>query len=118
MRGSNLLPKQLRSLGSNNGWINRKITSYLLSISDLACQHPIHTLVIIALLASTSYVGLLQESLFDVTNQAKDGHIDVVSLMEGGRTLELSPKTSWRWQLDDHRAPEISKGVSTMTCPC
>ncbi len=101
MRGSSLLPKQLRSLGGNNGWLSRKTTSYLISISSLACQHPIHTLVVIALLASTSYVGLLQESLFDSANQHRDGRLDVASLLQGGRTVELSSKTSWKWQVAD-----------------
>lgn len=101
MRVSSLLPKQLRSLGGNDGWLSRKTTSYLLSTSSLACQHPIHTLVVIALLASTSYVGLLQESLFDNANQTRNGRVDVASLLEGGRTVELSSKTSWKWQVAD-----------------
>lgn len=66
-------------------------------------MHPIHTIVVIALLASTSYVGLLQQSLFDTTGQAShgQGRVDVVSLLEGGRTLELSRRTNWKWQIDD-----------------
>lgn len=102
MRGSSLLPKQLRSLGGNEGWLSRTTTSYLISTASLACQHPIHTLVVIALLASTSYVGLLQESLFDDTNQPRDGRVDVASLLEGGRTVELSRRTSWKWQVEDN----------------
>ncbi len=65
-------------------------------------MHPIHTIVVIALLASTSYVGLLQQSLFETGGQTAhgQGHVDVESLLEGGRTLELSSRTSWKWQLD------------------
>jgi hydroxymethylglutaryl-CoA reductase (NADPH) len=70
-------------------------------------MHPIHTIVVIALLASTSYVGLLQQSLFDTEGQTShpQGQVDVDSLLEGGRTLELSSRTSWRWQSDDTLAP-------------
>lgn len=101
MRGSNLLPRQLRSLGGSDSWLSRAVTANLLSTSSLACQHPIHTLVVIALLASTSYVGLLQESLFDTAGQTRNGKVDVASLLEGGRTLELSSRTSWKWHLED-----------------
>jgi hydroxymethylglutaryl-CoA reductase (NADPH) len=105
MRGSNLLPKQLQSLSGSDSWLSRTITSNLLSTSSVACQHPIHTLVVIALLASTSYIGLLQESLFDTAGQTRNGKADVASLLEGGRTLELSGRTSWKWHLeDDHNA--------------
>jgi hydroxymethylglutaryl-CoA reductase (NADPH) len=112
MRGSALLPKQLRALGAAGqdgqpSWLNRKITSNLLSTSHQACMHPIHTIVVIALLASTSYVGLLQQSLFDTAGQTShpQGQVDVDSLLEGGRTLELSSRTSWRWQSDDTLTP-------------
>ena len=66
-------------------------------------MHPIHTIVVIALLASTSYVGLLQQSLVETAWQTGhlQGRVDVNSLLEGGRTLELSSRTSWRWQSDD-----------------
>jgi hydroxymethylglutaryl-CoA reductase (NADPH) len=96
-----LLPMQLRSLGGSDSWLSRAVTANLLSTSSLACQHPIHTLVVIALLASTSYVGLLQESLFDTAGQTRNGKVDVASLLEGGRTLELSSRTSWKWHLED-----------------
>lgn len=113
MRGSKLLPKQLRSLGNSDSWLNRAITTNLLAVSQLACQHPIHTIVAIALLASTSYVGLLQESLFDsgVKSLQHNGQLDVQALLQGSRTLELSKSTSWKWQFSDNIAPE-SQSVS------
>jgi hydroxymethylglutaryl-CoA reductase (NADPH) len=117
MRGSNLLPKQLRSLGGHDSWLSRSITSTLLSTSSLACQHPIHTLVVIALLASTSYVGLLQESLFDTTGQTRNGRVDVASLLEGSRTLELSSRTSWRWHVEDDHSFDNQEKVRTWSTP-
>jgi hydroxymethylglutaryl-CoA reductase (NADPH) len=110
MRGSSLLPKRFRTLGQSDGWLNRQLTSNLLSISYLACQHPIHTIVVIALLASTSYVGLLQQSLFDASSQFKQGtgYVDVDSLLVGSRTLELSKNTAWKWQVEDSKiVPQI-----------
>lgn len=103
MRGSKLLPKQLRSLGNSDSWLNRTVTSNLLAVSQLACQHPIHTIVAIALFASTSYVGLLQESLFDsgVKSLQHNGKIDIEALLQGSRTLELSKSTAWKWQFSD-----------------
>jgi hydroxymethylglutaryl-CoA reductase (NADPH) len=113
MRGSSLLPKQFRSLGNTDGWLNRNVSSTLLSISGIACQHPIHTIVVIALLASTSYVGLLQESLFDTDSQAihDRGYVDLDALLVGSRTLELSKQTLWKWQVKDGIALPLSHKV-------
>ncbi len=111
MRGSSLLPRQLRSLGKEDGWLNRAVTSNLLAVSNLACQHPIHTVVAIALFASTSYVGLLQESLFDsgIKSLQHNGRVDVGALLQGSRTLELSEKSAWKWQFcDDSSVPQTS----------
>ncbi|KIX08194.1 hydroxymethylglutaryl-CoA reductase (NADPH) [Rhinocladiella mackenziei CBS 650.93] len=113
MRGSSLLPKQLRSLGKSDSWLNRTVTSNLLAVSHVACQHPIHTIVAIALFASTSYVGLLQESLFDsgIKSLLHNGRVDVGALLQGSRTLELSKNTAWKWQFSDESTiPHISQG--------
>ena len=104
MRGSSLLPKRFRT--SNDGsssppsWLSRQITDFLLNVSQRACLHPIHTIVFIAILASTSYVGLLEGSLFDSSNTAKHarGHVDTASLLAGARTLQLGKGTAWRWR--------------------
>ncbi|KAL2401742.1 3-hydroxy-3-methylglutaryl-coenzyme A reductase 1 [Exophiala dermatitidis] len=114
MRGSSLLPKQLRALGKSDSWLNRTVTSRLLALSDIACQHPIHTIVLVALLASTSYVGLLQESLFDsgVKSLEHNGQVDVEALLKGSRTLELSEKSAWKWHFaDDSGVPQVSLGA-------
>ena len=122
MRGSALLPRQLRALGATRedgrpSWLNSKITSYLLSASYQAYIHPIHTIVVITLLASTSYVGLLQQSLFETRLQTTNGQgrVDVESLLEGGRTLELSSQTSWKWHLDSSVPSVENDKVGSMT---
>lgn len=100
MRGSYLLPKQLRDFGRNDGRLYNIVTSNLLAISRLSLSSPIFTLVVIAVLASTSYVGLLQESLFDtgIQTATEHGKIDVESLLKSSRTLELSKNTGWKWR--------------------
>jgi hydroxymethylglutaryl-CoA reductase (NADPH) len=108
MRGSWLIPQRFREVNSVDsaeaGWLNRRVTAVLQSIARRACMHPIHTIVVIALLASTTYVGLLEGSLFDSVRDAGygPGQLDVVALLEGGRNLRLGQQTSWRWQVDDN----------------
>ena len=107
MRGSWLIPTPFRAVNSGNsaeaGWLNRRVTSVLQSVSRRACIHPIHTIVVVALLASTTYVGLLEGSLLDPGRDARHGadQLDVKSLLEGGRNVRLGRQSSWRWQIDD-----------------
>src|SRR5436189_5691285 len=101
MRGSWLIPQRFREVNSVDsaeaGWLNRRVTAILQSVSRRACMHPIHTIVVVALLASTTYVGLLEGSLFDSVRDAgyRPGELDVAALLEGGRNLRLGQQTSW-----------------------
>lgn len=119
MRGSHLLPKQLRTFGQDDSKIYKTVTSNLLAVSRLSLSSPIITLVIIAVLASTSYVGLLQESLFDTGLQVQSDHntADTGSLLKGSRTLELSAQTDWKWRVlddfDDTAADKAQRYVLT-----
>lgn len=107
MRGSSLLPERFRKVSSADsaeaGWMNRHVTKTLQSVSRRACKHPIHTIVFIALLASTTYVGLLDGTLFDSVKHSSysPGHVDIDTLLEGGRNLRLGEQTGWKWQVDD-----------------
>ena len=80
---TSLITRHFRSAGedrdSEPGWLKRQVTSGLQSISRRACVHPIHTIVVIALLASTTYVGLLEGSFFDTVRNPRDlaGQVDV-----------------------------------------
>lgn len=78
---------------------SQRVTPILQFVSKIACLHPIHTIVIVALIASTTYVGVVKESLLDVTRSARNA--DWSSLVEGSRTLRISPETSWKWQSFD-----------------
>ncbi|KAF7159333.1 hypothetical protein CNMCM5623_004647 [Aspergillus felis] len=96
------------------GWLKRQVTGVLQSISSQACQHPIHTIVVIALLASTTYVGLLEGSLFDSVRNPRNiaGQVDVDTLLQGSRNLRLGESTSWKWQADDGLASQDYTGVN------
>lgn len=80
-------------------WLGKKITPFLQFLAKLACSHPIHLVVLIAVLASTSYVGLIQDSLFDGTTSV--GKADFSSLVDGSRVLRAGADTNWNWQSVD-----------------
>ena len=61
-----------------------------------------YTIFTVAILASTSYHGLLEGSLFGRAKVGKDiAGTDLTSLVEGGRRLRLGEETSWKWQSDN-----------------
>ncbi|KAI9730668.1 MAG: 3-hydroxy-3-methylglutaryl-coenzyme A (HMG-CoA) reductase isozyme [Cirrosporium novae-zelandiae] len=103
MRGSNLLPARFRDPDARNSsvcsWLKRRVTPFLVSLSSSACSHPIHTIVFVALLASTSYIGLLETSLFEnslALSTSSQANLTYVS--DGGKPLYVGEKTSWNWE--------------------
>ncbi|KAJ5386247.1 hypothetical protein N7509_008788 [Penicillium cosmopolitanum] len=103
---SSLISKRLRSTEADKdvepSWLRRQVTGGLQFISRRACIHPIHTIVVIALLASTTYVGLLEGSLLDTRNSRNvAGQVDTETLLQGSRSLRLGESTSWKWQVED-----------------
>ncbi|OJD14773.1 hydroxymethylglutaryl-CoA reductase (NADPH) [Emergomyces pasteurianus Ep9510] len=117
MRASWLIPQRFRNVNAADsaeaGWLNRRLTKALQAVSRRACLHPIHTIVVIALLASTTYVGLLEGSLFDAVRDvgAGPGQLDVEPLLKGARNLRLGDATGWRWQVDNAVQLEDTKNV-------
>ncbi|EAW11389.1 HMG-CoA reductase [Aspergillus clavatus NRRL 1] len=109
---TSLITRKFRSADADSdaqpGWLKRQVTGALQSISSHACQHPIHTIVVIALLASTTYVGLLEGSLFDSVRNSRSiaGQVDVDTLLQGSRSLRLGESTSWKWQVEDASADQ------------
>lgn len=114
MISSSFLPSRFRGDPSNQGRpsapsaLSKRMTPFLQFFSRLACSHPIHTVVIVAILASTSYVGLLQESLFEgYGSAAAVVKTDWSSLAEGSRGLRAGPETAWNWlPVEDTAAEE------------
>ncbi|KAI0170017.1 3-hydroxy-3-methylglutaryl-CoA reductase [Hypoxylon sp. FL1284] len=104
MIASTFLPSRFRGEQPNDipappSKTNQRLTPILQFVSKIACLHPIHTIVVVALIASTTYVGIVKESLIDVTRSTRNA--DWSSLVEGSRSLWTSPETSWRWQSFD-----------------
>jgi hydroxymethylglutaryl-CoA reductase (NADPH) len=120
---TSFLPRKSRSADADAdtdndaepGWLRRQVTVLLQSVSRRACVHPIHTIVVIALLASTTYVGLLEGSIFDAFRNSGDttNQLDVNSFLHGSRTLRLGQRTAWRWQVEDNLTLADDKEVST-----
>lgn len=104
MMASSFLPRRFRgeapaAQNTAPSWLNKRLTPFVQVLSKLACSHPIHTVVIVAVLASTSYVGFLQESFFNAGVETTTvGKADWSSLTEGSRGLRAGPDTAWKWQ--------------------
>ena len=106
---ASFLPSRLRggydvnASAARPGWYDRQVTPVLQLLSRRACTHPIHTIVFIALLASTSYLGLLDASLFEQSGvrEATLGKADFNTLLAGSKSLRVGPETSWKWQTEE-----------------
>ncbi|KAI9845559.1 MAG: 3-hydroxy-3-methylglutaryl-coenzyme A (HMG-CoA) reductase isozyme [Sclerophora amabilis] len=99
MAPPSLLPTLFRP---QKGWLSRHMTPVIQSVSRRATSHPIHTICFVALLASTTYVGLLEGSLFerieglDIASQTTDWN----ALVDGSKTLRVGAETGWEWRVE------------------
>ncbi|KAL9604277.1 MAG: hypothetical protein Q9219_000675 [cf. Caloplaca sp. 3 TL-2023] len=114
MLGASFLPARFRSdhghvAPSKPGFFHRHVTATLQSIARSAFTHPIHTIVCVALLASTSYIGILEGSLLEPDSSTDNASnlADLPSLLEGGRRLRLSEQTNWKWQMEKGENVEL-----------
>ena len=110
MLGSSFLPSRFRGASNTETaatpvWLNKRVTPLIQTLSRRACLHPIHTIVIVAFLASTTYIGLLDSSLFDSVKSNTTGKADWGSLIEGSRQLRVGAETGWKWQASDPETP-------------
>jgi hydroxymethylglutaryl-CoA reductase (NADPH) len=110
MNVQSFLPARFRGPQFDNkttepSWLNKHTTPLLQTLSKLACIHPIHTLVIVGVLASTTYIGLLDGTLFEPGAHSGAGPAEWKSLIEGSRQLEVGPQTSWKWQPRENNSP-------------
>ena len=105
---------------ANPSWLRRHITPVLQSLSRRACTHPIHTIIFVALLASTTYIGLLEGSLFRQVNDAGDvsSRTDWGVILGGSKTLCLGDSTGWKWQIEENgRCIESEKVCTKASSP-
>ncbi|KAL9007014.1 MAG: hypothetical protein Q9188_000218 [Gyalolechia gomerana] len=113
MLGASFLPARFRSdhghvAPSKPGYLHRHVTATLQSVARSAFTHPIHTIVFVALLASTSYIGVLEGSLLEPNSSTGNasGVADLPSLLEGGRQLRVSEQSGWKWHVEQDRTVE------------
>ncbi len=108
MVGLSLIPAWLLSHDSEAAdqkpsWLKQRTVPFVSSLSRRACSHPIHAIVFVALLASTTYIGLLEGSLFG--QQDHDGRTlistDWNALLNGSRALCIGEGSDWKWQSDE-----------------
>jgi hydroxymethylglutaryl-CoA reductase (NADPH) len=69
----------------------------------------------VAILASTTYLGLLESSLFDrrVSVNNAIGRVDFNTLLMGSKRLYTSEETNWKWTVDEARMHTSADDVST-----
>ncbi|KAE8356474.1 hydroxymethylglutaryl-coenzyme A reductase-domain-containing protein [Aspergillus coremiiformis] len=120
MATSDISKRQQPAKGAQNpkpSWLRRQVTAALQFVSHRACMRPIHTIVIFALLASTTYVGLLEHSWFDAVEdpQSATGLVDTKTLLQGCQVLRLGESTAWKWQADNASMSEDSAGHIALT---
>lgn len=122
MLGASLIPARWRSFydpedPSKPGWYNRQVTPVLQSVSRRACRHPINTIVFFAIVASSTYIGLLETGLFKPDPVTAAGKVDFSALAAGSRRLHVGPETAWKWQTDEQTASvAATQEVRHMCC--
>ena len=115
MIGAKFLPAGLQSTvassqSAKRGWLGRNVSRWLESVSCAASKHPIHTIVIVAVLASSTYVSLLEGRLFrdSVSISSPSSRTDFEVLLAGSKRLWVGEETGWRWQVVDEGADKVS----------
>ncbi|KAH8723791.1 3-hydroxy-3-methylglutaryl-coenzyme A reductase [Phaeosphaeriaceae sp. PMI808] len=86
------------------GWYDRSISPILLAIAKKACTHPIHTIVTIALVASYSYLGILDKGLLERDTNISSGRVDFQTLLAGSQRLRVGEETSFLWETEEGKA--------------
>jgi hydroxymethylglutaryl-CoA reductase (NADPH) len=118
MLGASFLPARWRSADGNAehrkpSWFSKRLSPYLAGISKRATVHPIYTIVTVAVLASTTYLGLLESSLFERHTAAlgAGGNVDFDSLLVGSKTLYTGADNGWSWSLAENGSEKQADDV-------
>ena len=94
---------RLEAVPVQTGYFSTQVISYLQWLTTLACEHPVRTVALIAIVASTSYINLLESNLFEppatTSNAAGQPRFD--AFLTGSKTLSAGPDTQWKWQNGD-----------------
>ena len=120
MLGASLLPARWRPAENEAerrnrtpSWLNRQLRPYLAACTRLATVHPIYTIVFFAILASTTYLGLLESSLFErhTALLGASGNVDFDSLLVGSKTLYTNADNGWSWSLAENGSEKLVDDV-------
>jgi hydroxymethylglutaryl-CoA reductase (NADPH) len=87
----------------NPAWYDRHFAPVLLWVSKKACTHPIHTIVMIACVASYSYLGVLDQGLLERNTDKALGKVDFNTLLAGSQKLRIGEETAWKWEAEEAR---------------
>lgn len=84
-------------------WFKSQVASLLETLSTLTSTHPIRTIAFVAIIASTTYISLLESKLFEPPTSpiTASGQLGLESLVPGSITLYTCVDTSWKWQVKD-----------------
>ena len=89
---------------------NRQITPFLQTVSHKACTHPVYTLSFFAVIASTTYISLLETGFFQPAAHSAHGKVDFSALSAGSRRLHIGEQTAWKWQVEEAGAhPRVAE---------
>lgn len=85
-------------------WLSKQLRPYLAACTRSATVHPVYTIVCVAVLASTTYLGLLESSLFERHTSVLNagGNVDFDSLLVGSKTLYTGADNAWSWSLAEN----------------
>ena len=63
-------------------------------------MHPIYTILFVAIMASTSYIGVLESDLLEppASTSTTAGQVDLSAVLAGSKTLHASASNGWKWQ--------------------
>lgn len=79
-------------------------TPAIARLSRSATTHPVQTLVIVALMASTTYLQMLEHSLFDRSTSFW-GNTKRTDILDGSVKVAVGQETAWQWK--ENAAEEV-----------
>lgn len=95
------------------GFFSGQVLYFLQQLSRLSCEHPVRTVALIAIVASSCYISLLESNLFEppATTSNAAGQLSFDAFLAGSKILSVGPATQWKWQNGDGEAPVLADQV-------
>ncbi|KAF2404595.1 putative 3-hydroxy-3-methylglutaryl-coenzyme A reductase [Trichodelitschia bisporula] len=113
MVGASILPIRIRDALSMP---ERQLNPVLLSLSRRACVHPLWTIFTVAIAASTTYLGLLDTTLFDSPSSTHaTGQVDTSALLVGSKQLYAGPDNGWKWTAHEMDGVQADSHIALVT---